>query len=112
MHTFVNNVKTALLMGGLIGLMAAVGAAMGPGYIVPMLVVGLVMNIGAWFFSDTIAIKAMRGRELEDREVHGDDEATEEDAEKDHHQRLKKCGQSGHRRVHFFFVEVRNLLEH
>lgn len=65
MHTFVNNCKTALLMGGLIGLMALVGAAIGPGYIVPMLMVGIVMNVGAWFFSDTIAIKAMRGREID-----------------------------------------------
>lgn len=67
MHRFMNNTKTALLMGGLVGLFVAVGAAMGQGYIVPFLVIGLLMNVGAWFFSDTIAIKAMRGREIDAR---------------------------------------------
>ena len=67
MHRMVNNAKTALLMGGLVGLFVAVGAALGQGYIVPFLVIGLAMNVGAWFFSDTLAMKAMRGRELDAR---------------------------------------------
>ena len=44
---------------------------LGEGYLLPFLIGGLIMNVGAWFFSDTIAIKAMRGRELT-RENGGD----------------------------------------
>lgn len=64
MHVFANNVKTVLLLGGMMGLLVGVGAMLGPGYIIPFLIFGLLMNVGAWFFSDKIAIKAMRGREL------------------------------------------------
>lgn len=59
-----NNFKTAMLLGGLIALFVAVGSLWGAEGMVMGLVLGGLMNIGAWWFSDTIAIKSMRGREV------------------------------------------------
>ena len=64
MSKFVNNVKTALLMGGLMGLFLAVGSMYGQQGMIMALVFGLLMNLGAWFFSDKIAIATMRGQEV------------------------------------------------
>lgn len=64
MNTLVNNLKTAVLMGGLMGLFLAVGSVYGQNGMIVALVMGGVMNIGAWFFSDKIAIAAMRGHEV------------------------------------------------
>ena len=61
-----NNTKTALLLGAMTGLFLAVGAMLGKQYILPFLFIGIFMNFGAWFFSDKIAIAAMRGRELDE----------------------------------------------
>jgi heat shock protein HtpX len=66
MTRFWNNTKTAMLLGGLMGLFLLVGSFYGQQGLIIALVFGLVMNFGAWFFSDTIAIKAMRGRELDE----------------------------------------------
>jgi len=64
MTVFVNNVKTALLMGALMGLFLLVGSMWGTAGMVIALLFGGVMNLVAFFFSDTIALKAMRGREI------------------------------------------------
>lgn len=65
MHTFVNNTKTVILMGALMGLFIWAGYALGgPEALIPALILGGLMNVIAWFFSDTIAIKAMQGREV------------------------------------------------
>ncbi|MEL7471716.1 MAG: M48 family metalloprotease [Planctomycetota bacterium] len=64
MHVFANNLKTVLLLGGLTGLLMGVGYMIGPGYVLPMLIIGILTNIGAWFFSDKIAIASMRGKEV------------------------------------------------
>jgi heat shock protein HtpX len=64
MIKFVNNMKTVLLMGGLMGLCLLVGSRFGQQGLIIALVLGGAMNIGAWFFSDTIAIKSMRGVEV------------------------------------------------
>lgn len=64
MTAFVNNVKTVLLLGGLTGLLIGVGALLGQQYIIPFAVLAVVMNFGAWFYSDRIAIRAMRGEEV------------------------------------------------
>jgi len=62
---FVNNTKTVLLLGVLMALVVGVGYALGgPGAIVPALVIAIVMNFVTFFFSGSIAIKAMRGREV------------------------------------------------
>jgi heat shock protein HtpX len=60
----VNNIKTVLLLGGMMGLFAAIGGMLGQQYLVPFLVMGLITNFGAFFFSDRIAIATMRGQEV------------------------------------------------
>lgn len=60
-----NNVKTAALLAGLVALFVAVGSIWGTQGMVMGLVFGGLMNIGAWWFSDSIAIASMRGREVD-----------------------------------------------
>jgi heat shock protein HtpX len=55
-----NYVKTTLLLGGLSGLLLAIGALIGGNWITIMLIVAIVMNGIAYFFSDKIAIRAAR----------------------------------------------------
>ncbi len=64
MHGLINNGKTAILMGALMGLFVAVGGAIGQQYLWMGLIFGGIVNLIAFFFSDKIAIAAMRGREL------------------------------------------------
>lgn len=59
-----NNFKTVLLLGGLMGLFIAVGALWGTQGMILGLLFGGVMNFVAFWFSDTIAIKSMRGQEI------------------------------------------------
>jgi len=62
---FVNNVKTVLLLGALMGLVVGVAASFGGAEaIVPALIIAILMNFGAFFFSDKIAISAMRGQQV------------------------------------------------
>ncbi|TVQ63514.1 MAG: protease HtpX [Phycisphaerales bacterium] len=67
MHTFANNAKTALLLGALMGLFLLVGSMWGQEGMIIALLFGGVMNFVAFFFSDTIALKAMRGREVDEK---------------------------------------------
>ncbi|MBT8486337.1 MAG: M48 family metalloprotease [Phycisphaerales bacterium] len=64
MTRFVNNVKTAALLGGLFALLVFVGSFWGPRGMIIAGVFAVVMNFGAWFASDRIAIAAMRGQEV------------------------------------------------
>lgn len=64
MIRFVNNFKTVLLLGALMGICIAVGAQFGRQGMVIAFVIGGVMNVGAWFFSDKIAILSMQGKEV------------------------------------------------
>ncbi len=64
MTRFVNNAKTVVLLGGLMGLFVAIGGLMGRNMILPFALMGALVNVGAWFFSDKLAIAAMRGREI------------------------------------------------
>jgi len=66
MTAFINNTKTVLLLGLLTGLFVAVGGALGQQFILPFLLLGVGMNVFAWFFSHRIAIAAMRGREVDE----------------------------------------------
>jgi len=61
-----NNMKTVLLLGALTGLFVAVGGMIGQQFLLPFLIFGILMNFGAWFFSDKIAIASMRGREIDE----------------------------------------------
>ncbi len=65
MHTFVNNIKTVALMGALMGLFVVVGSMWGREGMIIALLFGGLMNVGAWFFSDRIALAAMQGREVD-----------------------------------------------
>jgi heat shock protein HtpX len=64
MTAFINNTKTVLLLGGLTGLLVAVGGALGSQWIYIFAIMSVVMNVGMWFFSDKIAIASMRGQEV------------------------------------------------
>jgi heat shock protein HtpX len=55
-----NYFKTTLLLAGLSGLLLAIGVVLGGRWITIMLVVAIVMNGVAYFFSDKIAIRAAR----------------------------------------------------
>ncbi len=59
-----NNLKTLVLMLAMMGLFLLVGAQFGRGGMLIALILGGVSNVVAWFFSDKIAIAAMRGREV------------------------------------------------
>lgn len=70
MTSFLNNTKTAILLGALMGLFVAVGYVLGNGSPIWMgmgLLFGGVTNLGAWFFSDRIAIAAMQAKEIDER---------------------------------------------
>lgn len=60
-----NNLKTVFLLGTLTALLVVVGAQWGREGMTIALIFGGMMNLGAWFFSDKIAIAAMRGREVD-----------------------------------------------
>lgn len=64
MIRFMNNVKTAMLMGGMMALFVAVGSMYGERGMIMALMFGGAMNVVAWFFSDKIAIAAMQGQEV------------------------------------------------
>ena len=55
-----NYFKTTLLLAGLSGLLLAIGALLGGNWITIMLIIAIVMNGIAYFFSDRIAIRAAR----------------------------------------------------
>jgi len=59
-----NNLKTALLLGALMGLFIAVGSIWGTAGMITGLLFGGLMNVVSFWFSDRIAIAAMRGKEL------------------------------------------------
>lgn len=66
MTRFVNNMKTVLLLGGMFGLILAIGAQFGQGGLLIALLLGGGMNIIAFFFSDKIAIASMGGQQVDE----------------------------------------------
>ncbi len=77
MVSFVNNMKTAVLLAALFGLLVWVGFILGDtrGMII-FGAIAVVMNFTAWFASDKIAVAAMRGVEVREGsgatpELHG-----------------------------------------
>lgn len=67
MVSMTNQIKTVLLLGALMGLFVLVGSNWGVGGMITALLMGGFMNVIAWFFSDSIAIRAMQGREVDER---------------------------------------------
>jgi heat shock protein HtpX len=66
MVAFKNNVKTVFLLGALTGLVIWVGSIWGGGGMIFAGVIAVIMNFGAWFASDKIAITAMRGQPVDE----------------------------------------------
>jgi len=64
MVRMVNNIKTAALLGGLMALFVVVGSRWGMPGMTVALVMGGMMNLVAFFFSDKIALATMRAREV------------------------------------------------
>jgi heat shock protein HtpX len=60
----VNNLKTAALLGGLMALFVVVGSRWGMPGMTIALVMGGMMNLVAFFFSDKIALAAMQAKEI------------------------------------------------
>ncbi len=61
-----NHTKTAILMAGLMGLCLGVAYLLGGSQaLLPALLIGGVMNVIAYFYSDKIALATMRAREID-----------------------------------------------
>ena len=67
MTAFYNNVKTAFLLAALFGLLVWVGSYWGAGGMLFAGAFAIIVNFGAWYASDKIAIAAMRGQEVDER---------------------------------------------
>ncbi|MEE9211073.1 MAG: zinc metalloprotease HtpX [Phycisphaeraceae bacterium] len=67
MTRFVNNVKTAILLGGLFGLILAVSSIWGPRALIVGFLFGGMINMVAYFYSDKIALASMRGQLVDAR---------------------------------------------
>lgn len=52
------------------------------------------------------------GRKLEDRQVHGDDQTADDNAQECHDDGFEQAGQSRHGIVHFRFVKISDFAEH
>ena len=65
MSKFVNNVKSAMLLGLLMGLILLVGAQFGQQGLIMAFLLGGMTNVIAYFFSDKIALAAMRGQAVD-----------------------------------------------
>ena len=65
MGKFYNNVKTAVLMGSLTGLILVCGHLIGGSNgVFTALIIAAVMNFVGYFFSDKIALMAMRAQQV------------------------------------------------
>src|SRR5262245_62090695 len=64
-----NQLKTLFLLGVLSALLLSIGGALGPGYFYGFTALALLMNLGAYFFSDRIVLR-----------MHGAQEVTPEQA--------------------------------
>jgi heat shock protein HtpX len=67
-HRHVNGLKTALLLGGMSGLIIAISAVFGRGALVLGLLIALGVNAYAYFYSDRLALRAMRARPVSEPE--------------------------------------------
>lgn len=67
MTRFVNNVKTAVLLGSMFGLILLIGAQWGQQGLLMALIFGGLTNWIAYFFSDKIALAAMQGQQVDEQ---------------------------------------------
>lgn len=70
MFRFMNNVRTAMLLAGLMALFILAGQYIGgtQGMVIAF-GIGCVMNFGAYFFSDKLALKSMRAQEVSESDA-------------------------------------------
>jgi heat shock protein HtpX len=66
-----NQLKTVLLLGLLSVGLVAVGGALGKGFLIGALVLAVVMNVGAYYFSDKLVLSMHGARELAPAEAPG-----------------------------------------
>jgi heat shock protein HtpX len=59
-----NQIKTVLLLGTLSVLLVAIGGALGSGYLYGFAALALLMNLGAYFFSDRIVLAMHHAKEV------------------------------------------------
>jgi heat shock protein HtpX len=68
--TFGATIRTTILLATLTGLLVVIGAAIGgPETALTFLFIGLLLNLGSYFFSDKLALKMSRARPLEESEA-------------------------------------------
>ena len=70
MFRFMNNVRTAMLLAGLMALFILAGQYIGgtQGMMIAF-GIGCVMNFGAYFFSDKLALKSMHAKEVSESDA-------------------------------------------
>lgn len=69
MHTQ-NTIKTVLLLGGLTGLFMLIGSAIGgTGGMMIAFFFAIIMNMGAWWFSDSIALRMSGAQEVDEHQA-------------------------------------------
>ena len=66
---FATQIRTWLLIAGLTGLLIAIGGAIGGGALWLFVALAVLMNVGGYWFSDKLALKASRARPLQPGEV-------------------------------------------
>lgn len=66
-----NQLKTILLLGVLSAILIAIGGALGPTYLYVFAALSLVMNLGAYFYSDRIVLRMHHAREVTPDEAPG-----------------------------------------
>ena len=66
---FATQIRTWLLIAGLTALLIAIGGAIGGGALWLFVALAVLMNVGGYWFSDKLALKASRARPLERGEI-------------------------------------------
>jgi heat shock protein HtpX len=67
--TMKNQLKTILLMGAFTALLVGFGALVAPGYLYGFGALALLLNLGAYFYSDRVILRMSRAKEVADQEA-------------------------------------------
>ncbi len=62
-----NNLKTVILLGGMFGIILAIGSIWGTQGLIMAFVLGGLMNVVAYFFSDKIALASMHAQQVDEK---------------------------------------------
>ena len=66
---FTTQLRTWVLIAGLTGLLVAIGAVIGGGFLYVFVVIAVLMNVFGYWFSDKIALKASRAKPVSEEEA-------------------------------------------